>query len=544
MKTNPFFILGSSLVALVATMSAQQTDNPEKAATDAPRVESTSAQPRSNGQTNAPGAEAGLRLNFRGVPLDMVLNYLSDAAGFIIVLDTDVKGKVDVWSNQPLTKDEAVDLLNTVLSKNGYAAIRNGRTLRIISRDEAKTKDIPVRSGNNPDEIPKSEEMVTQVIPVRHANATQLIQNLQPLLPSYARDSFTANESGNALVLTATRTDVRRIVEIVRALDETISSTSNIRVFPLRYADAKELANAVKELFQPQSTQGQGNNRGFNNPFFGGGGPGGGNFGPGGFNAGGGFGAGAGGGNNAGRGGRSSGSAATVRVSAVPDEQSNSLIVSAPEDVMPTIEKLVQELDVPVADITELRVFRLTNADPLDLADIFGELFPDDSKTSNNQADFRFGGGGGFRGGAFPGFANANRNNQSATSERKTKKGRVLAVPDQRTSSIIVSAASELMPQIAAMIAQLDASPAKKQKVFVYSLQNADVQQVEQLLRDMFDRSNLQGNRNNANQNSALSNRRQQTQQGTGMGTGTGLGNNGGGFGGPGGNQGLNQAFR
>src|SRR5262245_8091634 len=55
-----------------------------------------------------PNGEIGLRLNFRGAPLEMVLNYLSEAAGFIIVLDTQVKGKVDVWSNTPLSKDEAV----------------------------------------------------------------------------------------------------------------------------------------------------------------------------------------------------------------------------------------------------------------------------------------------------------------------------------------------------------------------------------------------------------------------------------------------------
>src|SRR6185295_18838057 len=130
--------------------------------------------------------EKGLRLNFRGVPLEMVLNYLSEAAGFIILPETDVKGKVDVWSNQPLNKDEAVDVLNTVLRKNGYAIIRNDRKLRIVPREDARTQDIPVKSGNDPLDIPKTDEMVTQVIPVRHANATQLIQNLQGLLPSYA----------------------------------------------------------------------------------------------------------------------------------------------------------------------------------------------------------------------------------------------------------------------------------------------------------------------------------------------------------------------
>lgn len=550
MKTHPALIVTIvtvSLASMLTSASAQQTDadtplrkQPAGAAPAAPAAQAGGKTATPDNATT-PEADKTLRLNFRGVPLEMVLDYLSDAAGFTIVLDAPVSGKVDVWSYQPLSKDEAVDLLNTVLAKNGYAAIRNGRTLRIISREDAKTKDIPVKSGNNPDEIPKSEEMVTQVIPVRHANAAQLIQNLQPLLPSYARDSFTANESGNSLLLTATRTDVHRMVEIVKALDETISSTSSLRVFPLKFADAKELANAIKELFQPQTTQGQGNNRG-NNPFFGGGGPGGfggGNFGGGNF-GGGNFGGGNfGGGNNGGRGGRNSGTAANIRVTAVPDEQSNSLIVSAPEDLMPQIEKLVQDLDVAVSDITELRVFRLRNADPLEMADIFAGLFPDETTSRNgnnqNQGGFQVGG---FRGG-FGGFGFNNRNNQQTTSERSKKKGKVMAVPDQRTSSLIVSAASELMPQIAEMIAQLD-MPAKKQKVFVYSLENADVQQVEQIVRDMFDRSGTSTSRGGQNDNNALQNRSQMNQQGSSTSGGVGNNNTLGGLGRTGGNQ----AFR
>ena len=55
-------------------------------------------------------SDRNLRLNFRGVSLDMVLNYLSEAAGFIIILETEPKGKVDVWSNQPLNQEEAIDL--------------------------------------------------------------------------------------------------------------------------------------------------------------------------------------------------------------------------------------------------------------------------------------------------------------------------------------------------------------------------------------------------------------------------------------------------
>jgi len=520
MKTIQGLIPLVGAMVWLAGATAQQTDNAPK-----PSNETNPAQTDPAPVPSPNDGEKGLRMNFRGVPLEMVLDYMSDAAGFIIVLETEVKGKVDAWSNQPLTRDEAVELLNTVLNKNGYAAIRSGKTLRIVSREDAKTKNIPVRSGSDPEVIPKTEEMVTHVIPVRYANATQLTQNLITLLPTYA--TLSANDSGNALVLTATQSDVRRMAEIVKALDTSISSVAAIKVFPLRFADAKALADAVRELFQFQQQQNNNDRRNqFFNRMFGGGGPGG-----------------FGGGGDGGRGGRGGGTGpvgsstvANTRVVAVADERANALVVSAPEDVMPTIEKLVEEMDVSIADVTELRVFFLKNSDPVELAGIFAELFPDETRTrnnndNNNQFGFRFGGQGG--------GGNRNRNNnQSNTSERAKKMGKVVAVPEQRTSSLIVSAASEMMPQIAAMIEQLDNSNAKRQKVFVYSLENADVQQVEQILRDMFDRSGTTANRNSQNQNNALQNRSQMNQQGSttsgGVGNGgQGFGNNGG-FGGGG----------
>ena len=91
-------------------------------------------------------------------------------------------------------------------------------------------------------------------------------------------------------------------------------------------------------------------------------------------------------------------------------------------------------------------------------------------------------GGGPFGGG---GGNNRGRNNQATEqSNRALKKDKVVAVADQRTSSLIVSASREMMPEIAEMIAQLDSRPARKQKVYISSLENADVQHVEQVVRD------------------------------------------------------------
>src|SRR5258706_1550907 len=122
---------------------------------------------------------------------------------------------------------------------------------------------------------------------------TRLVSDWSSDVCSSDLATMTANESANALVITATQSDVRRMAEIVGALDDSISGNSSVKVFALRFADAKDLATVIKELFQPaQQTQG---NR------VGGGGFGGGGFGGGGFGGqgGGGFG-GPGGGNGGG----------------------------------------------------------------------------------------------------------------------------------------------------------------------------------------------------------------------------------------------------
>ncbi len=72
---------------------------------------------------------------------------------------------------------------------------------------------------------------------------------------------------------------------------------------------------------------------------------------------------------------------------AVADDRSNSLVVSAPADLLSTIETMVKEIDQEVTDVTELRVFRLVNADPTETADQLAMLFPDPttSTTSGSQ---------------------------------------------------------------------------------------------------------------------------------------------------------------
>ncbi len=442
-------------------------------------------------------------LNFQDVPLQSVLEYMSEAAGFIILGDTKVHGDVTILSKQPLNREEAIDLLDTILNEKGYTAIRRGRILKIVEKDKALIEDIPVKSGADPVDIPKKDVMVTQIIPIRFGNAGQLIENISDLLPDYA--TISANDGSNAIILTDTQTNIHRIAEIVSALDTSISSISEIRVFPLVYADAKQLAEVVKGLFENRSSGSSrsSSSRGSSSAIaemmrarFGGGSSSSRSSG------------------SSGRSSRSGGSgssaalAAASRVVAISEERTNSLVVSAPSDVIPTIEQLVKEMDRTIEDVTELQVFKLKYADAYEMAEVLTDLFSDKDEIENSRGGYRFGSWG-------RSSSSSSRSRSSSSgnsSERMLQQKKVVAVADPRTNSVIVSATAELMKQIALMVERLDDNKAKQQKVYTYSLQNADVEGVSAILRSMFEQQNgnfnSTRNRNSSNQQNPLDNRR------------------------------------
>ncbi|MGA3265972.1 MAG: secretin N-terminal domain-containing protein [Verrucomicrobiota bacterium] len=318
------------------------------------------------------GTNGELRLNFRNAPLEMVLNYLSDAAGFIIVQDTRVSGNVTVISAHPVTQDEAVNLLNTELNRNGYAAIRAGKTLTIMDKNDAKTRDIPVKIGNNPGDIPDNDEIATWIIPIRFVEARQLVSDLTSFVSPQA--TVVANEAGNSIVITDTQSNIRHLEEIIQAVDNSAEAETEIHVFHLKYANPNDVATELGNIF-PNNTSGNGTQAPIQ---FRGGGAGGGR---------GGF-AGGGGGpaaffrnmmaNAAGAAGANSQAARIQKetaVTAVPDSRIQAVIVSAPKDLMEQISGMMTDLDVPSDRDQDVAVIPLENADPQQVANVLQSMF-------------------------------------------------------------------------------------------------------------------------------------------------------------------------
>jgi type II secretory pathway component GspD/PulD (secretin) len=379
MKTIPSILMAAILAAGRLGACAQSTNEPPATAPAAalpvsapvtPTLETTNQTaavvPSTGTEPGATNAEPGLRLNFNNAPLDLVLKYLSDAAGFHILMETTVRGNITVISSHPMSADEAVELLNNVLNRNGAAAIRNGQFLTIVDQRDARKRDVPVRIYNdNPDSIPKSAEIVTQIIPIRYVEARQLASDLAPFVSDQA--TIVANEAGNSIVITDTQANIRHLTEIIKAIDSGAEASTEIRVFRLRYANPTDVASVLSGIFPAQSGTG-----GSQTPIRFGGGRG---F-PGG--AGGrfaGFFGGQGGNNNSAQSSTQDRIRKQQQVVAVADARTSSVVVTAQKELMDQIAEMMDQLDVPSERDQKVTVFHVENGDPQQMVQVLQNAF-------------------------------------------------------------------------------------------------------------------------------------------------------------------------
>ena len=468
MRSLRFIMIGAGLAFAVMSMSghtvAQQTAAPQSR-TDAPPVEVV----KGNGDMK-------IKLNFQDTPLQTVLEYLSETAGLTIVSDESIAdSRMTVISRQPISLDQAVSLINSMLKEKSLTTVLTGKTLKVVTLANAKKENLRVLTGNDPNAVVASDTVVTYVVPVGHVTAGALAENLKALLPEYA--SLEANEDGNALIITDTTANIKRLMEIVAALDTHMASVAEIRVFRLVNTSATTVANLINSIFQEQA-QGSSRNRNQRGGFGGPmemlmqmrGGPG-----------------------DRGRGSdnqsRSAqgGGSVNVEVVAAADEQTNSVVVRGPAEALELVEGIINSLDDKSAKVADVRVFQLRYADATNVADVINQLFGQNQSSSSSRG--RSGRGGNvdmpgpmmFRG---P-FGGPGGDQAEGTSSMV----QVTAAADSRTNTVVVTGPETVLKVVEGVIQKLDAPLSNVADVKVFRLEYADATDTAELINEVFGQS-------------------------------------------------------
>jgi general secretion pathway protein D len=189
-------------------------------------------------------ADELISVNFDQVDIRVVLKTISDITGINFVVDESVKGTVTVISPTTIRLGEVYKVLESILEVKGFAAVPAEGVVKIIPRGEAAQRNLQVRVGSDPSEIPKSDSLVTQIIPLSYADATEVSQIIKPLL---AKSSYVATYSRtNSILITDISSNIYHAAKIIQQLDvQRPNRASNFHVVYLKNAQAKEVAESL-----------------------------------------------------------------------------------------------------------------------------------------------------------------------------------------------------------------------------------------------------------------------------------------------------------
>lgn len=126
----------------------------------------------------APAQPGTQVLNLKDADINSFIGLVSEATGKNFVVDPRVTGKVTVISQSPMGEDELYEVFLSVLRVNGFAAVQAGKIIKIVP-EQVAGQDGGIDAGN-------SDALVTRVITVKHVTPADMAQALRPLLPQGA----------------------------------------------------------------------------------------------------------------------------------------------------------------------------------------------------------------------------------------------------------------------------------------------------------------------------------------------------------------------
>ena len=192
----------------------------------------TWAQDPANNQAN---------LNFVGADIEAVVRAIGHYTGNTFVIDPRVKGTINLVSEKPVSKMQALEMLSSVLRLQGFSVVNTPDYVKVVPEAEAKLQAGPVQAEK---ERGHGDQVITRVFHLNHESASGLITILRPLIAP--NNVIAADPTNNTLIITDYADNIKRLARIITSIDT--PAIGELDVVKLEHAIAIDLTITANKL--------------------------------------------------------------------------------------------------------------------------------------------------------------------------------------------------------------------------------------------------------------------------------------------------------
>ncbi|MEJ8574475.1 type II secretion system secretin GspD [Microbaculum marinum] len=194
----------------------------------------------------APGGGGSYRLNFENAQIqDVVRAILGDALGVNYVIDPEVSGRVSLASARPVSRDDLIPILESMLRINEAALVTEGAVYRVVYDTDVGNLSI---SRGQPD-----AGFGLTVLPLQHVSA----QTMMGLIDGFVTrpESIKVEVSRNLLLIAGTASERRTAVETVLSFDTDWMADQSVAIYPVQSVRAETIIPELERIFETQDGQ-------------------------------------------------------------------------------------------------------------------------------------------------------------------------------------------------------------------------------------------------------------------------------------------------
>ncbi|MCF7698976.1 type II secretion system protein GspD [Loktanella sp. M215] len=184
-------------------------------------------------------------INLRDADISVLAEQISDITKRTLILDPALTGNVTVVSAEALDAVGVWSLFQSILRARGFVAVQSGTVWQVVPEAEQRTVSGP--GDNTP---VGAQDVVTEMLRLDRLPSAEAVRVLRPLVAESGY--LEAVEDPNAIIITDTRANVDRIMQIANAFDG--DAQVRAEVIRFRAADASSVGQAILDVLGPAGT--------------------------------------------------------------------------------------------------------------------------------------------------------------------------------------------------------------------------------------------------------------------------------------------------